>query len=91
MIISDHGYGEIPAGTVEHVPPNVRQEWPAIGRTYNGKLENGKLTGAWQQGGGALPLVLERNTMERSRRRRIHYDSISNRIASPAEQNKNQA
>ncbi|MFZ1073372.1 MAG: hypothetical protein WAO21_08035 [Verrucomicrobiia bacterium] len=64
MIISDQGYGEIPAGTVEHVPPNVRLEWPASGRSYNRKIENGKLTGAWRQGGGALPLVLERNAME---------------------------
>ena len=36
-------------------------EWKAIGAAFYGKLENGKLSGAWRQGGGALPLVLERN------------------------------
>jgi hypothetical protein len=34
MIISDQGYGEIPAGTVEHVPPNVRLDGsPSADRT----------------------------------------------------------
>jgi hypothetical protein len=42
----------------------VHLEWNAIDTSYNGKLENGKLTGAWRQGGGAVPLVLERNATE---------------------------
>jgi hypothetical protein len=46
---------------IQYVPPNVRLEWPTIGGSFNGKLENGKLSGVWRQGGGALPLVLERN------------------------------
>ncbi|MFZ1073377.1 MAG: hypothetical protein WAO21_08060 [Verrucomicrobiia bacterium] len=61
MISLDQGGGEIPASNVEYVPPNVHMEWPAIGGSYNGKLENGKIAGVWRQGGGALPLVLERN------------------------------
>jgi len=55
------GGAEVPASIIEYAPPNVRVEWSSIGASYNGKLENGKLTGAWRQGGGALPLVLERN------------------------------
>jgi hypothetical protein len=61
MISLDQGGAEIPASTVQYFPPNVRLEWGAIGGSFNGKLEKGKLTGAWRQGGGALPLVLERN------------------------------
>jgi hypothetical protein len=55
------GGAEIPASTTQYFPPNVRLEWNAIGVSFNGKLENGKLTGAWRQGGGVVPLVLERN------------------------------
>ena len=61
MISLDQGGAEIPANNIQFVPPNVRVEWSAIGGSFNGKLENGKLNGAWRQGGGALPLVLERN------------------------------
>jgi hypothetical protein len=61
MISLDQGGAEIPANTVQYFPPNVRLEWSAIGGSYNGKLDNGKISGAWRQGGGALPLVLERD------------------------------
>ena len=61
MISLDQGGAEIPANNVQFIPPNLRLEWSAIGGSFNGKVENGKLTGAWRQGGGALPLVLERN------------------------------
>jgi hypothetical protein len=61
MISLDQGGVEIPASTTQYFPPNLRLEWSAIGGSFNGKLENGKITGAWRQGGGALPLVLERN------------------------------
>ncbi len=61
MISLDQGGGEISASTIQFVPPNLHLEWSAIGASFHGKLENGKLTGAWRQGGGALPLVLERN------------------------------
>jgi hypothetical protein len=52
---------ELSASTVQYAPPEVTLEWPAIGGTYQAKLENGKLTGVWRQGGVALPLVMERN------------------------------
>jgi hypothetical protein len=61
MISLDQGGGEIPASAVQYIPPNVRLEWGAISGSFNGKLEKGRLTGVWRQGGGALPLVLERN------------------------------
>ena len=61
MISLDQGGGEIPASAIQHVPPNVHLEWSGINASFNGKLENGRLTGAWRQGGGALPLVFERN------------------------------
>jgi hypothetical protein len=61
MVSIDQGGAEIPASAIEYAPPNVRVEWSSIGASYNGKLENGKLTGAFRQGGAALPLVFERN------------------------------
>jgi hypothetical protein len=61
MISLDQGGAEIPANNIQFIPPNVRLEWSAIGGSFNGKLENGKISGAWRQGGGALPLVLERD------------------------------
>jgi hypothetical protein len=61
LVSVDQGGVEIPASLVEYTPPNARMEWKAIGASFNGKLENGKLTGVWRQGGGVLPLVLERN------------------------------
>jgi RNA polymerase sigma factor (sigma-70 family) len=61
LISVDRGGIEIPASTTQYFPPNVRLEWNAIGVSFNGKLENGKLTGVWRQGGGATPLVLQRN------------------------------
>ena len=60
MINLDREGTEIPASTIQYVPPNVHLEWSAIDASFNGKLENGKLTGAWRQGREAVPLVLER-------------------------------
>jgi RNA polymerase sigma factor (sigma-70 family) len=64
MISLDQGGGEIPASSVSYTPPNVRLEWKGIGAGFYGKLGNGKLTGAWRQGGGGLPLVLTRSASE---------------------------
>ena len=61
MISLDQGGGEIPASVIEYHPPNLQLEWSGIGGSFHGKLENGKISGAWRQGGGALPLVFERN------------------------------
>jgi len=62
MISLDQGGGAIPASTVQYAPPNVRLEWPTIGGSFNAKLENGKISGTWRQGGQTLPLVFERST-----------------------------
>jgi hypothetical protein len=64
MVSLDQGGAEIPANNIQFIPPNVRLEWSAIGGSYNGKLENGKISGVWRQGGGALPLVLERDRVQ---------------------------
>ena len=64
MISLDQGEAEIPASMVQYLPPNVRLEWGAIGAAFHGKLESGKLSGAWRQGGGALPVVFERSGAE---------------------------
>ena len=61
MISLDQGGGEIPASAIEYNPPNLHLEWSGIGGSFHGKFENGKISGAWRQGGGALPLVFERN------------------------------
>ena len=60
MVSIDQGAAEVPASTIEYAPPNLRVEWSSLGASYNGKLENGKLSGAFRQGGAALPLVFER-------------------------------
>jgi hypothetical protein len=35
-------------------------EWKWAGGAFDGKLKNGKLTGAWKQGGGSFPLIFTR-------------------------------
>jgi hypothetical protein len=60
MVSIDQGGAEVPASTIEYVPPNLRVEWNSLGASYNGKLENGKLTGAFRQAGAAMPLAFER-------------------------------
>jgi RNA polymerase sigma factor (sigma-70 family) len=53
------GYG-IPASAVKFNYPNVRIGWKGIGY-FIGKLNNGKLSGSWHQGGVSLPLHMERD------------------------------
>ena len=60
MVSIDQGGAEMPASAIEYAPPNLRVEWSSLGASYNGKLENGKLTGAFRQAGTAMPLVFER-------------------------------
>jgi hypothetical protein len=36
-------------------------EWNWAGGAFDGKLENGKLTGVREQSGGGFPLVFERS------------------------------
>ena len=54
----------IDATLVRYTPPIIRVEWGWGGiAVLEGKLENGKLTGTWQQGrkGAPQPITLERN------------------------------
>ena len=60
MVSIDQGGAEIPASDIQFAPPNLRVEWSSVGASYNGKLENGKLTGAFRQAGTAMPLEFER-------------------------------
>jgi hypothetical protein len=61
LISLDQGGTEIPASAIQFAPPNMHLEWGGIGGSFSGKLENGRITGTWRQGGGAIPLVMERN------------------------------
>lgn len=54
-------YDPVPASDFQYDPPLVRMAWKWAGVGFEGRLENGKLTGTWQQGGGGFPLVLERS------------------------------
>jgi RNA polymerase sigma factor (sigma-70 family) len=56
----DQGANGIPASAVKFTFPNVRIGWKGIGY-YVGKLNAGKLSGSWNQGGAALPLRMERD------------------------------
>lgn len=57
----DQGAKDIPANAIQYVPPNVKIQWQGIGGILNGALENGKLSGTWQQGTVKIPLVFERD------------------------------
>lgn len=58
----------IPASDFQFSSPNVHAEWKWAGAGYggdvspgyDGKLENGKLVGTWNQSGGSFKLVFER-------------------------------
>jgi len=60
----DQGANNIPIQTVKFTTPAVHLELRTIGGTYDGKLENGKLTGTWQQNGTSYPLVFERDNSQ---------------------------
>jgi hypothetical protein len=51
----------IPASDFQYEPPDMRMEWKWTGGAFEGRLKNGKLTGAWLQGGGRFSLVFERS------------------------------
>jgi hypothetical protein len=54
------------ATSVQFSPPHVRVEWRGIGARFEGRLNNGKLTGTWYGGGqgppgSSSPMVFERS------------------------------
>jgi RNA polymerase sigma factor (sigma-70 family) len=52
--------GPVPASSFPYSPPHLHLEWGWAGGAFEGRLENGKLAGAWFEGGGGFPLVFER-------------------------------
>ena len=50
----------IPTSDFDYSAPNLHADWKWEGGAYDGRLNNGKITGTWQQGGGEFPLVFER-------------------------------
>jgi RNA polymerase sigma factor (sigma-70 family) len=50
----------IPASEFHYDPPTVRIKWKWAAVGYEGKLQDGKLVGTWQQGGGGFALVYKR-------------------------------
>jgi serine/threonine protein kinase len=51
----------IPTSSFKCELPHVRMEWKWAGGAFDGKLENGKIMGTWEQSGGGFPLVFERS------------------------------
>ncbi len=58
----DQGANGIPANAVRFNAPAAHLEWRSIAGVYDGKLQGGKLSGTWRQGGQSFPLVFERST-----------------------------
>ena len=50
----------VPTSAFEYSPPQLHMKWKWAGWGYDGKLENGKITGTWSEGGGGFSLVFER-------------------------------
>jgi hypothetical protein len=60
----DQGANEIPANSIIYSSPNVRIEWNGLNGVFNGRLNNGKLSGSFKQGPQTFPLNLERGIAE---------------------------
>lgn len=60
----DQGANDIPANAVRFTAPTAHLEWQTIAGVFDGKLQNGKLSGTWRQGGQSFPLVFERSVTD---------------------------
>ena len=62
----DQGVSGIPVGSVVVTGDSLRMDVPAVGGFYEGAIsEDGRtIDGTWSQGGGSVPLVLERTEEE---------------------------
>lgn len=60
----DQGAKGMPADAVRFTAPNAHLEWTAINGTYDGKIQNGKLSGKWKQAGQTFALVFTRSKDE---------------------------
>jgi hypothetical protein len=56
----DQGLKDLPVTTVSYTNSDLVLEWKGLRATYRGTLENGKLTGTWEQGPGAFQLDFAR-------------------------------
>jgi RNA polymerase sigma factor (sigma-70 family) len=54
----------IRANVVRCTPPTLRLEWKWTGGVFEGRLEQGRLSGTWRQGGASFPLAFERSQPE---------------------------
>ncbi len=55
----DQANAEIPASSVEVEGDRIALQFPSVGGSYSGRLENDRLVGEWRQG-SAVPLVFTR-------------------------------
>jgi RNA polymerase sigma factor (sigma-70 family) len=61
---SSDGTSGMLATVVRYRPPEVRIEWVCSGCSFEGKLEHGKLSGVWNDGGEPTRLVFERSDLK---------------------------
>jgi RNA polymerase sigma factor (sigma-70 family) len=61
---SSDGTSGMLATVVRYHPPEVRIEWVWSGCSFEGKLEHGKLSGVWNDGGEPTRLVFERSDLK---------------------------
>src|SRR5205085_1149752 len=61
----DQGAKDIPATSISWTNSEVRVQWQGLGASYNGKLENGKLLGTWQQGASSIQLDFVRTNLNK--------------------------
>lgn len=61
LISIDQGGGEIPITTIVQTGTSVKLVLRPIAANYDGKFEEGKLTGTWTQGPTSFPLVFARS------------------------------
>jgi hypothetical protein len=60
----DQGTFGLSASASDCAFPNAKLTWKAIGGTFTGKMEDGKLSGTWRQGKASFPLNMERTTAQ---------------------------
>jgi hypothetical protein len=57
----DQGANGIPANAVSFNTPTAHLEWQTIAGKFDGKIQDGKLSGTWRQGGQSFPLMFVRS------------------------------
>jgi hypothetical protein len=56
----DQGGGRVPASSASSEGTKIHLEWKALGASYDGELQDGRLDGTFTQAGVAIPLKMER-------------------------------